>query len=81
MKIDVTLFATLKELAGKKQINIEISEPATVSKLLAEVSNQYPQIKNSSGNILVSINQEFASRDQIIVVGDEVAMFPPVSGG
>ncbi len=81
MKIDVTLFATLKELAGKKQINIEISEPATVSRLLAEISNQYPQIKNSSGNILVSINQEFASRDQIIVIGDEVAMFPPVSGG
>ena len=81
MKIDVTLFATLKEMESKKQINIEISEPATVARLLAEVSNQYPQIKNSSGNILVSINQEFASRDQIIVIGDEVAMFPPVSGG
>ncbi len=81
MNIDVTLFATLKELAGKKQINLEIAEPATVSRLLAEISNQYPQIKHSSGNILVSINQEFASRDQIIVNGDEVAMFPPVSGG
>ncbi|MRS02933.1 molybdopterin converting factor subunit 1 [bacterium] len=81
MKIDVTLFATLKELAGKRQINIEVGEPATVSKLLAEIANQYPQIKNSSENVLVSINQEFASRDQIIVNGDEVAMFPPVSGG
>lgn len=81
MKIEVTLFATLKERIGKKQINIEISEPVSVLKLLTELSNQYPQLKYSSNNILVSINQEFASRDQIIVNGDEVAMFPPVSGG
>lgn len=81
MKIEVTLFATLKERIGKRQINIEISEPVSVSKLLSEISNQYPQIKNSSGNILVSVNQEFAAKDQIIALGDEVAMFPPVSGG
>jgi len=53
MKIEVTLFATLKERIGKRQINIEISEPVSVSRLLSEISNQYPQIKNSSGNILV----------------------------
>ncbi|EKD88235.1 MAG: hypothetical protein ACD_34C00655G0001 [uncultured bacterium] len=81
MKIEVTLFATLKERIGKRQINIEISEPVSVSRLLSEISNQYPQIKNSSGNILVSVNQEFAAKDQIIALGDEVAMFPPVSGG
>lgn len=81
MKIEVTLFATLKERIGKRQINIEISEPVSVSRLLSEISNQYPQIKNSSGNILVSVNQEFAAKDQIIALGDEVALFPPVSGG
>ncbi|MBA4383143.1 MAG: molybdopterin synthase sulfur carrier subunit [Anaerolinea sp.] len=81
MKIEVTLFATLKERIGKRQIVIEISEPVSVFTLLTELSNQYPQIKNSSSNILVSINQEFATKDQIIAFGDEVALFPPVSGG
>lgn len=81
MKIEITLFATLKERIGKKQIVIELAEPVSVLMLLTEISNQYPQIKNSSGNILVSVNQEFATKDQLIALGDEVALFPPVSGG
>jgi molybdopterin converting factor subunit 1 len=81
MKIEVTLFATLKERIGKRQIVIEIAEPVSVLRLLTEISNQYPQIKNSSSNLLVSVNQVFATKEQIIALGDEVALFPPVSGG
>jgi molybdopterin converting factor subunit 1 len=81
MKIEVTLFATLKERIGERKIVVEIAEPVNVLKLLSEFINQYPQIKNSSSNLLVSVNQEFASKDQIIALGDEVALFPPVSGG
>jgi molybdopterin converting factor small subunit len=33
------------------------------------------------GNILMAVNQEYAEADQFVSDGDEVAFFPPVTGG
>ncbi|MBA4385333.1 MAG: molybdopterin synthase sulfur carrier subunit [Anaerolinea sp.] len=81
MKIELLLFASMKEKVGKSKIEIEANEPCTVQSLLDTLFLQFPAIDPFAKSILVSINQEFADHAQIIHATDEVAIFPPVSGG
>jgi len=81
MNLNVRLFATLKERAGALQISLEVGEPANVSDILAALTEKHPAIKPALQSILVSVNQEYAERTQPIHPGDEIALFPPVSGG
>lgn len=81
LKNSIHLFASLKERVGKSQISIEVNQPATVADLLDEVTRLYPEIQPYLKTTLISVNREFASRSQPISQGDEIAFFPPVSGG
>jgi molybdopterin synthase sulfur carrier subunit len=81
MKIELLLFASIKEKIGKSKIEIEANEFCTVQNLLDILFLQYPTINSYTKSLLVSVNQEFADHSQIISAKDEVAIFPPVSGG
>ena len=81
LKLTIRLFASLKERVGASQISIEINQPATVSDLVEEVTRLYPGIQPYLPTTLISVNREFASRSQLISQDDEIALFPPVSGG
>ena len=81
MQIRVRLFATLRQLAGWAQQTLELSEGATVADALAELDRRYPQLTVTTRTIYVAVNQEYAKTTQLLHAGDEVALFPPVSGG
>ncbi len=81
MKLNVRLFATLKEHAGSNLLNIELSDSASVETLLTSLAAQVPALAPSLKTVLVAVNNEYAFRDQKINTGDEIALFPPVSGG
>ena len=81
MKINILLFASLKERIGKPVVSIDIGDSATVKNMLEVLFLQYPSLQPIAKNILISVNQEFADHSQKIKAGDEVALFPPVSGG
>jgi threonine synthase len=81
MKISVRFFATLRDRAGTDQTQVELDSPATVATLLEKLTEIYPTIEPQLGNTLVSVNQEYAFPSNSIQEGDEVALFPPVSGG
>lgn len=81
MKLDIRLFATLKDRARVSKVSVEVNEPATVSDMLAAITNQNPVLKPALQSTLVAVNQEYAELTQPIHSGDEIALFPPVSGG
>jgi molybdopterin synthase sulfur carrier subunit len=81
MTFKIRLFATLKELAGASQVSVEVKEPATVTHLLTALIEEVPEIESLLKSILIAVNQEYAERDKIIYSVDEIALFPPVSGG
>ncbi|MED3321631.1 molybdopterin converting factor subunit 1 [Bacillus thuringiensis] len=76
--IKVLLFAHLQEEVSKPALHINC-ENITVAEL-KEVLNKKYNVAISS-EIMVAINEEYANEDDIIQVGDVVAMIPPVSGG
>ena len=81
-KITVMFFATLKDLAGTNQISLPLSVGlSTLNDLRKVLSRDYPQLAAHLSSSVAAINQEFAFPGDPIKAGDEVAFFPPVSGG
>lgn len=77
MDILVKYFASLRDQLGRSEDSIEVDAEITVSEVWQRVSNggQIPK------NILIAINMEFAEPFEQVKGGDEVAFFPPVTGG
>lgn len=81
MQVTVRLFATLRQLAGWARQSLELPEGATVAAALAELDRQYPHLTVASRTIYIAVNQEYARSAHVLCDGDELAIFPPVSGG
>jgi molybdopterin synthase catalytic subunit len=81
MNLNIRLFATLKELAGASSVQIELEEPSTVADLLKMIGIKYPNMELSLQSTLVSVNHEYAERELMLKSNNEIALFPPVSGG
>jgi MoaE-MoaD fusion protein len=81
MDIQVKLFATLRDRAGSSRVSVELPDDATVAVLLDRLTAGQPKLAPSLASCVVAVNQEFAFGSTPIRSGDEVALFPPVSGG
>ena len=81
MRLKVLLFARLKELAGQETIEIELESPLSIMEVWKLLCERYPPLKATEGSVIFSQNQEFAELQTVLQEGDELAIFPPVSGG
>lgn len=81
MKIEVLYFAYCRDMMGREREFLQLRADARVSDVLAHCVSMQPAMANLARNLLVAVNQEYARPDQRLAEGDEVAIFPPVSGG
>ena len=81
MQLTVLYFATLRDRTGRKEEQLTLPENARVSDLLLLLEDRYADLAAALPSTLVSINREYAFPDDSLQDGDEVALFPPVSGG
>jgi len=81
MRISVLFFATLKDRAQTNRAELTVADSATVADLKAELAGRFPGLTPALPTALVSRNHEFAFPEDKLADGDEVALFPPVSGG
>lgn len=82
MNVNVLLFATLKDIVGHDRVMVEVpGETTTVSAVLQALVERYPALHPNLPTAVAAVNKEFAERDDPVQPGDEVAVFPPVSGG
>ena len=79
MSITVKYFASLREILGRSEERLEIKNGnLTVSELWKQVAGRQQTLP---GNVLTAINMEYVKPDAAVKDGDEVAFFPPVTGG
>ena len=81
MKIKVFFFATLRDIVGEKNIDLEFPPKATIKDLKETLIKMYPRLKAVMKTVLVAINHEYGFDESSLPDGAEVAIFPPVSGG
>lgn len=80
MRIQIKLFASIRELFGASTLEREMPDGSTVGDLI-EMLKQEANGKVGSGYLHVAINKRYAGPDTVLRPGDEAAVFPPVSGG
>lgn len=81
MRVEVLLFATLKDAAGQNRLSVTLPDGATVGDVKRAVMALYPVIEAHIEAAIAAVNQEYAFASDAVHDGDEVAFFPPVSGG
>ncbi|NOT03421.1 MAG: MoaD/ThiS family protein [Anaerolineales bacterium] len=79
--IKLLFFATIRDRAGTKSLEIDIPVDLTILGLKEKLSTDYPNLKDSMKSVLITINREYAFDDAVVPSNAEVALFPPVSGG
>ena len=77
MSIKVRYFASLKEAVGRSEDELEFVNISSVT----DVWKRANEDKALPANILAAVNMEYVELDSRVNDGDEVAFFPPVTGG
>jgi MoaE-MoaD fusion protein len=80
-RIKILFFATLRERAGVKSLELDIPSDMTVEGLKEKLSADYPNLKESMHAVLITVNREYAFEEAVIPPNAEIGLFPPVSGG
>jgi molybdopterin synthase sulfur carrier subunit len=75
--IRVRYFASLRDRMGRGEDQIPSDSASTVGEVWDRVSGGRPL----PANLLLAVNMDYASPEQAVRDGDEVAFLPPVTGG
>ncbi|THF86428.1 molybdopterin converting factor subunit 1 [Deinococcus sp. KSM4-11] len=78
MRVKVVFFARLKREMGVEQLELDVPEGADVRTVAAAVEQKHPV---SLKGCMVAVNETYATPEQLVRPGDEVAFLPPVAGG
>ena len=77
MKVLVKSFASLREQLQLSDTSLELHEGATV----ADAWQQFTKNSDVPDEVLSAVNHEYCTLQTALSDGDEVAFFPPVTGG
>jgi MoaE-MoaD fusion protein len=80
-RIKILFFATLRERAGVKSLELDVPSNMTIEGLKKRLIADYPNLKESMHAVLITVNREYAFEENVIPLNAEIGMFPPVSGG
>jgi len=80
-KVKLLFFATIRDRAGTKTLELEIPDEMTIFELKEKLGTDIPNLKESLKSVLITINREYAFDEAVVPPNAEIGMFPPVSGG
>ncbi|HEX8368714.1 MAG TPA: MoaD/ThiS family protein [Pyrinomonadaceae bacterium] len=79
MKVRILFFGATAQATGEREIEFDLAERTKAADALRQILGRFPQLERHS--LLVAVNQEYASGEETIQNGDELAIFTAVSGG
>ncbi len=81
ISVSILFFGAARDIVGASQLDFQLATPATVATLKREILARYPMLERFGRSLLVARNCEYADDDTRLEMNDEIAFFPPVSGG
>lgn len=81
MNIRVLFFGAARDAVGANQMDLALEAPATVSSAFQSLKERFEKLERFGRSLLFAVNQEYATPDTQLKENDELAVFPPVSGG
>jgi molybdopterin converting factor subunit 1 len=81
MRVRVRLFASLREAAGRPEIELDLPSGASAEDAWQALAGSCPRLGAKRANLAASVNRRYAPFETPLNDGDEVVFIPPVSGG
>jgi len=81
VNVCVQFYSQLRDLAGAAQVDVDLTDGATVNELLEKIYETTPALRSQDKSILVGAGVEFVDRNYKLKPGDEISIMPPVQGG
>jgi molybdopterin converting factor subunit 1 len=81
MTVKVLFFGLLKDVTGRAEDRLELSDGARLEGVFRHYAELFPKIGEMARSIVMARNHEFAELSTPVAEGDEIAFLPPVSGG
>jgi MoaE-MoaD fusion protein len=81
ISVRVLFFGAARDATGTDEADLRLNPPHDSANAFEQLLNAYPALRRFGKSLLFAVNQEYARHDREISDGDELAVFPPVSGG
>ena len=81
MKVYLKLFAGVREIAGKEEMELDVAQGTTAGGVWERLLTDYPKLSSYTDIVKIAVNQDVVDRGVELQTDDEVAFLPPVSGG
>jgi MoaD family protein len=81
MQVRVRLFAIQRQMAGERQVPLDLADGATVEDAWTAIVARFPVLAPGRASLRFARNGDYAEPSTALADGDEVAFIPPVSGG
>lgn len=81
VRIRVLFFGAARDVVDSNPLDLSLDHPATVASAFQSLVNRFSQLERFGRSLLFAVNQEYATPDTLLKEDDELAVFPPVSGG
>lgn len=81
IQVTVKFFGSYREEVGEEEVHVRLGQGETVADLLDTLRSRLPRWAAYEHDPMVARNLEYVGGEEVLSDGDEVALFPPVSGG
>ena len=81
MRVNVRLFARLRDIAGAGELTREAPSGSTVGAVWSSLVKEFPELAPYEKSISCAVNADYSRFSASVAEGDEIAFLPPVSGG
>ena len=81
VSIRVLFFGAARDVVAANQLELSLDAPATVASAFQNLVSKFSELERFGRSLLFAVNQEYATPDTRLKENDELAVFPPVSGG
>lgn len=83
INVRVLFFGAARDATGEGEVDLKLQSPTSSVAAFGQIIEAFPNLRRFGPSLLLAVNQEYVSKtdDREVRDGDELAIFPPVSGG